>query len=213
MRWFYLINGVFLLIAIPLEGYFLFPIYPWIEKFANNNKILILSQSVSESFKGLTYYNGQIYFWNQNVGNFTTLSFYRVPSPNFIWECNNGFANIAINLGFLNINFKRFGCLVYAKEINGNIRLYKNEIYGKINIKGLKITNIPLGNIDKINIVFNGKTFEAFAQIGNNFVKGMGKVKFNLLNLQNARIEAKFKSNGFSFALNGFLFNPQVVWQ
>jgi len=214
-KWFYLINGmlILLLITVPLEGYFLIPLYPWVEKVTNQNRILIISQSVSESFKSLTYYNGKIYYQNRKVGYFTSLSLYRLPIPSFSWQCNQGILKITPNIRFLNVSFKKFGCLVYAKEITGNIKISQKEIYGKVIIKGLKATDFPIRELDKLNIIFNGKKFEVTVKIGKELVKGTGKLELNLLNLKESKVKANFYGNGFSFTLSGSLFNPQVVWK
>jgi len=213
-KWFFLISTFLVSVSllVPTVGYFLFPIYPWSEKLTTQNGIFILSKAVKENLHGLTYYSGEIFYKNQKVGNFSTLSLKRFPIPSFQWKCEKGNASVVPKFGFLKISFSRFGCILYAKSVSGNLKLLRREIYGKLTLKGVKIPNLPVGEINSLEINFQGKKFTAVTKVGGETVKGSGTLKFDLLKLNQAKIEATFSGAGFHFNLRGPLFNPQVVW-
>jgi hypothetical protein len=210
-RWFYLtISGLFLsFLFLVFIFLVLFPKYFGVEYLAFRNGVFILSKTVKEESFGLKYQNGQIFYKGNPLGNFTEISFRTLLVPYAVWSCPKGEAEAKLTLKGIEINLNRFGCSNYAEKAEGKLDIERHELFGDLTVEGLKVQNLPI-KVQKIILHFSGEKFVGSIRGNGMDLKGEGKIKFDLFEMDKAYISADFKGNGLRIHIYGNIFNPNV---
>ena len=209
-KWFFLtISGLLaVFIFLFLSVLVLFPKYFGLEYLFSKNGISILSKTVEEDLNSLKYLKGKIFYKEDPVGNFSTISVKSFPIPKLLWECSKGQFQLKPYFGYLKADFSHFGCTKYAETVEGELNIKRNELFGDLTLKGIKIENLPV-KVKRIILHFEGRKFKGTVEGSGITLHGGGKVDFDLLNLGRAKMDATFEGSGLKLHIYGNLFNPR----
>jgi hypothetical protein len=214
-KWFFLtINSIFAFFIWLVLSFSLFlPKYSIVEHLSKKEDIFILSQNVNENLSSVDYYQGNIFFKNENLANFTQLIVSLFPLPSMEIVCPSGkFLKASVNFTHsISINSESFDCSPKVKVMSGKLLLKEKEIYGSITLKGLLLKHSPIRNLDFIELHFEGSKFDGKIKYSGITLTGGGRIKFYLFKPEKTYIDATFKGNGITLLIRGYLENPAVV--
>lgn len=203
---------ILLLILLGLGLVAFLPKYFLTESLLSKEGVFILSRKVEEGFDRLRYFEGFISLDGKKIANFTLAEGKLLPLPAVRVVCPSG--------GVLSVSYsppaaanaeaRNFDCSYSARRVEGKLQILRREIFGKLSAEGVKLEGVPLKELEKVELHFEGRRFRGTIRAMGTTFTGGGSFRWDMLHPEETHIDATFRGSGMVISIRGNILNPSV---
>ncbi len=193
------------LIFIAFTLFLYIPKYVILDYFLSKNGIYLITENVKEHWDKLILKKVKLFINNEEIAHFEKvdikLDLLALRIKGF---CKNGSILLELSPHSYRIKAKEFRCLKKVPLIDGDINIKDRKIFGKFKAEGMEIQG---RKVEIIVINFNGDRIKADLKVDGFDLKGEGKFKLEMPNIQKSSININL-SGIINAKISGTLENP-----
>ena len=179
-----------------------------IDRILMEKGIFLVGEKVVEGFTSISIKDAVIYSGGKKIISFDSLKAGLVfGGLGLEGKCGKGSLEAVVGLGGnIRLKAREFTCAVGVEKFTGDISM-DSGIRGRAILEGI---DTGVVTIDRIDLVFRGKTFEGKVLYGKFEFEGKGDLKIKRGDLLGSSIRAEFTGPLGRMVIGGTLRNPSV---
>ncbi len=183
-----------------------------LDRLLTDRGVVLIPERVRESLFGIRFEKVFLFFKGEPVANPDLLTIELKPTALVLSAlCGKGYLKGSVSLsGNARLRARSFGCLNRAENVDGELKLQKDRLSGKLLLEGVDAGGFT---IDRISLVFKGRRFDGEVDYGKIKLKGGGDIKLKPGKLYDSEIDAVFRGLMGSLIIKGKLGNISVQFR